>query len=122
MHRNEGALGVIQSVSTQLENAKACLQDLQSSATDGPDVQREKTRIIKLEMTLETLQADIEYEDCSDALVLMQKEVELKESKLKLRNAQMDFVARYAAQERFGFVASATTQASSRCCRDECSG
>ena len=53
-------------------------------------------------MTLETLQADIEYEDCSDALVLMQKEVELKESKLKLRNAQMDFVA--AMQRRKGSV------------------
>ena len=65
VHQNEGAISIINSVMTQLAQAKHQFGELQSFGVDIADVERAKARVFKLDMVLETLQAEVGDDDYS---------------------------------------------------------
>lgn len=89
LHRNEGAMGLILSLTKQIAAARDRLQDLESVNADSSHVELQRTRVVTLEITLETLRSEVEYVDSDDAV---QREFDRKESKAKLIGAQVDFV------------------------------
>ncbi|MCO5584414.1 hypothetical protein L7F22_038340 [Adiantum nelumboides] len=92
MHRNEGEMSIIQSVTKQLVQAKDRLGELQSSRAGSVDVDRETTRIFKLEMTLETLQAEVVDNDCSSEVLEINREIAMMDEIIPILNARVNFV------------------------------
>ena len=92
VHQNEGAMSIINSVTTQLAQAKDQLGKLQSSGADTVDVEKAKARVFKLDMTLETLQAEVGDGDCSEELLEINAKILGLEKNLPIVNARVDFV------------------------------
>lgn len=92
VHRNEGAMSIIQSVTKQLAQAKHRLGELQSSGAGSADVDRERARLFKFQMTLETLQAEVGDDDCSSELLEINREIAMMDEIIPIHNARVDFV------------------------------
>ena len=91
LHRNEGAMALIQSLTKQLEAARARLQEAEL-LEDTSQVQSLQKRVANLVISLETVGVDFEYVDCADALDMAHIEAEMKQSNAKLKGAQLEFV------------------------------
>ncbi|MCO5590863.1 hypothetical protein L7F22_044838 [Adiantum nelumboides] len=92
VHQNEGAMSIIQSVTKQLAQAKDQLGELQSSGAGSANVERETVRVFKLEMTLETLQAELVDNDCSSEVLEINREIAMMDEIIPILNARVDFV------------------------------
>ncbi|MCO5579863.1 hypothetical protein L7F22_033725 [Adiantum nelumboides] len=75
-----------------LAQAKDRLGDMQSSRAGSDDVERETTRVFKLEMTLETLQAEVVDDECSSEVLEINKEIAIMDEIIPILNACVDFV------------------------------
>ena len=85
-------MSIMNSVTTQLAQAKHQLEELQSSGADIANVERAKAWVIELDMMLETLQIEVGDCDCSAELLEINAEIVRQEENITILNACVDFV------------------------------
>ena len=91
MHRNEGAMGLIESIKKQLDAARARVREL-DLVEDKSQLQLQQTKVANLEISLETFSADFQDIDHATALGMAVLEYERKQSDVKIIAAQLQFV------------------------------